>query len=317
VRGTALLAALLGAAACRAPAADPAAEPAAAPAATASRLDGARMLAAVGVLAHDSMEGRATATPGNARARRWLLAEFGAIGLEPPVGGHEQPFAIAAGGGAPQGVNLVGVIPGRTRPERVLVLGAHLDHLGVRRDSVYNGADDDASGVAAVLELARWFRAHPPASTVVVALFDAEEAGSVGSEAFVRTPPVPLDRVATMVNLDMVGRNAADELWIAGTAHWQKLLPVAEAAGERSALTVRLGHDRPGVAGVDDWTFASDHGSFHRAGIPFLYFGEEDHADYHRPTDDVERIQPAFLLGAAETVLDALLVLDTLQAPLR
>ncbi len=317
MRGVALLAALLGAAACRAPAAEPAAEPAAAPAAAASRLDGARMLGAVGVLAHDSMEGRATATPGIARARRWLLAEFAAIGLEPPEGGYGQPFAIGARSGSPQGVNLVGVIPGRRRPERVLVLGAHYDHLGIRRASIHNGADDDASGVAAVLELARWFRAHPPASTVVVALFDAEEAGSVGSEAFVRSPPIPLDRVAAMVNLDMVGRNAANELWIAGTAHWPKLVPVAETAGGRSALTVRLGHDRPGVAGVADWTFASDHGSFHQAGIPFLYFGEEDHADYHRPTDDVERIQPAFLLGAAETVLAALLVLDTLQAPLR
>ncbi len=281
------------------------------------RLDGARLIHDVGVLAHDSMEGRATATPGSARARRWLLTEFAAIGLEPPAGGHEQPFAIAAGEGAPTGVNLVGVIPGRRRPERVLVVGAHYDHLGIRRDAIHNGADDDASGVAAVLELARWFRAHPPASTVVVALFDAEEAGSVGSEAFVRGPPVPLDRVAAMVNLDMVGRNAADELWIAGPAHWPRLAPVAEAAARRSALTVRLGHDRPGVAGVDDWTDASDHGPFHEAGIPFLYFGEEDHADYHRPTDDVERIQPAFLLGAAETVLDALLVLDTLQAPLR
>jgi Zn-dependent M28 family amino/carboxypeptidase len=283
----------------------------------APRLDGARLMHDVGVLAHDSMEGRATATPGGARARRWLLAEIAAIGLEPPAGGFELPFAIAGGGDGLRGVNLVGVIPGRTHPERVLVIGAHYDHLGVRRDSVCTGADDDASGVAAVLELGRWFRAHPPASTIIVALFDAEEAGVVGSEAFIRNPPVPLDRMAAMVNLDMVGRNAANELWIAGTAHWPKLVAVAEAAGGRSALTVRLGHDRPGVAGVDDWTDASDHGPFHKAGVPFLYFGEEDHADYHRPTDDVERIQPAFLLGAAETVLDALLVLDTLQAPLR
>jgi len=317
VRRAALLAALIGAAACRAPAAERTAEPAAPSAAPTSRPDGTRMLAAVAVLAHDSMEGRATATPGSARARRWLLTELGEIGLEPPAGGFEQAFAISARGGGPRGVNLVGVIRGRTRPERVLVLGAHYDHLGIRRDSVYNGADDDASGVAVVLELARWFRAHPPASTIIVALFDAEEAGVVGSEAFIRSPPVPLDRMAAMVNLDMVGRNAANELWIAGTAHWPKLVPVAEAAGGRSALTVRLGHDRPGVAGVDDWTDASDHGPFHKAGVPFLYFGEEDHADYHRPTDDVERIQPAFLLGAAETVLDALLVLDTLQAPLR
>lgn len=308
MKRAALVAALLGAGACRAPAAQPTAAP---------RLDGGRMVAAIAGLAHDSMEGRAAATPGSARARRWLLGQLEAVGLEPPAGGYERPFPIAAGTATPRGVNLAGVIPGRSRPERMLVIGAHYDHLGVRRDSVYNGADDNASGVAVVLELARWFRAHPPASTVIVALFDAEEAGSAGAEAFVGNPPAPLHRVAAMVNLDMVGRNAAGELWIAGTAHWPRLRPVAEAVAGRSALTVRLGHDRAGVAGADDWTFASDHGAFHRAGIPFLYFGEEDHADYHRPTDDVERIQPAFLRGAAETVLDAVLILDTLQASVR
>lgn len=309
MRRAALLAVLLGTAACRAPSAQPAA--------AGPRLDAGRMIAAVRVLAHDSMEGRAAGTAGNARARRWLLGEFGALGLDAPPGGHAQAFPLADAPGAALGVNLVGIIPGRTRPGRVLVLGAHHDHLGIRRDSIYNGADDDASGVAAVLELARWLRAHPPASTVVVALFDAEEGGSLGAEAFLRAPPVPLAGVAAMVNLDMVGRNVADELWIAGTAHWPGLVPVAEAAAERSRLRVRLGHDRPGVAGMDDWTFASDHGPFHRAGIPFLYFGEEDHADYHRPTDDAERIQPAFLHAAAETVLDALLVLDTLATPAR
>ncbi|HJS48066.1 MAG TPA: M20/M25/M40 family metallo-hydrolase, partial [Gemmatimonadales bacterium] len=276
----------------------------------ASRLDGARMLGDVALLSHDSMEGRGAGTAGGARARRWLLAEYGRIGLEPGAG-FEQRFALDGGD---DGVNLVGTIPGRTRPDRVLVLGAHYDHLGTRRGAVYNGADDDASGVAAVLELARRFRAHPPASTVVVVLFDAEERGTEGSAALVRAPPVPLDRVAAVVNLDMVGRNAAGELWIAGPAHWPKLGPVAEVAAARSRLRVRLGHDGPGR---DDWTFASDHGPFHAAGVPFLYFGEEDHPDYHRPTDDVERIQPEFLHKAAETVLDALLVLDTLTAPTR
>ena len=297
-----LLAAAL--AACRAPAPGPAAG------AVALRLDGGRMLGDVALLAHDSMEGRGAGTAGGARARRWLLAEFGRIGLAPGAG-FEQRFALEDGR---EGVNLVGTIPGRTRPDRVLLLSAHYDHLGTRGGEVYNGADDDASGVAAVLELARRFRAHPPASTLVVALFDAEERGTEGSAALVRAPRVPLDRVAAVVNLDMVGRNAAGELWIAGPAHWPKLGPVAEVAAARSSLRVRLGHDRPGR---DDWTFASDHGPFHRAGVPFLYFGEEDHPDYHRTTDDVERIQPAFLHAAAETVLDALLVLDTLQAPVR
>jgi hypothetical protein len=282
----------------------------------AHRLDGQRMLAAVGVLAHDSMAGRAAGTPGGARARRWLAAQLGALGLD-ARGGIERPFALAGRDGRGIGVNLVAVVPGRSRTDRVLVLSAHYDHLGTRNGTVYNGADDNASGVAAVLEIARWLTAHPPASTVVLALFDAEEAGLQGAEAMVAEPPVPLERIAAVVNLDMVGRNEAGELWIAGTAHRPALGPVAEWAAARSALTVRLGHDTPGGVPGSDWTVASDHGPFHRAGVPFLYLGEEDHPDYHRPTDDVERIQPAFLRGAAETALDLLLVLDTLTTPLR
>ncbi len=291
--------------------------PAATPTTRTSRLDGDRMLAAVGVLAHDSMEGRAAGTAGGARARRWLLAQFDSIGLAAPDDGFAQEFAPGSDHGGPPGVNLAGILRGAVRPERVLVVGAHYDHLGVRRGETYNGADDNASGVAVLLELARWFRAHPPASTLVLVLFDAEEQGSLGSAAFLADPPAAPGRMAAMVNLDMVGRNAGNELWIAGTAHWPRLVPVAEAVAAGSAVLVRLGHDRAGAVLEDDWTFASDHGPFHRAGVPFLYFGEEDHADYHRPTDDVERIQPAFLTAAAETVLDALLVLDTLTTPLR
>jgi Zn-dependent M28 family amino/carboxypeptidase len=80
---------------------------------------------------------------------------------------------------------------------------------------------------------------------------------------------------------------------------------------------VRLGHDRPGVGAEQDWTGSSDHAAFHEAGVPFLYFGEEDHADYHRPTDDVERIDRQFLAAAAELVLDVLMMADTASASFR
>ena len=263
------------------------------------------------------MEGRGAGTPGGAKARRWLVAELERIGLEPPPGGFERPFTLMQAARTLQAANIAGIIRGRTRPDRVIVLSAHFDHLGVRGGQTYNGADDNASGVAAVLDIARWLSANPPESTVLVALLDAEEIGLRGARAFVADPPVALADMALDLNLDMVGRNARNELWIAGAARWPALQPIAEALQERARVVVRLGHDRPGVGSEADWTGSSDHGAFHQAGVPFLYFGEEDHPDYHQPTDDVERIDPGFLAAAAETVLDALLIVDTVQATLR
>lgn len=316
--GPLVLTALLlvaGSSGCRAqaPAAAPPAGDAATHEATSAtpRLDPRRLLADVTLLAHDSMEGRATGTPGALKARQWLAAELGRIGLEAPPGGFEQSFTLVQSGRTLPAANVAGLVPGRTRPGRLIVLSAHFDHLGVRGGQTYNGADDNASGVAAALEIARWLVAHPLESTVLVVFFDAEELGLRGSRAFVADPPVPLADMALDLNLDMVGRNARDELWIAGTSRWPALRPLAEAVAARNGIRVRLGHDRAGVGGEDDWTGSSDHGSFHQAGVPFLYFGEEDHPDYHRPTDDVERIDGEFLASAAEVVLDVLLMADT------
>ncbi|MGH7586292.1 MAG: M28 family peptidase, partial [Gemmatimonadales bacterium] len=296
----------------------PAAGSAAPPAgAAAPRLDPGRLLADVALLAHDSMEGRATGTPGALTARQWLVAELGRIGLEPTPGGFERPFTLVQSGRTLPAANVAGLVRGRTRPDRVIVLSAHFDHLGVRGGQTYNGADDNASGVAAVLGIARWLVTRPIESTVLVVFLDAEELGLRGARAFVADPPVPLADMALDLNLDMIGRNARDELWIAGTSRWPALRPLAEAVQARNGIRVRLGHDRSGVGGEDDWTGSSDHGAFDQAGVPFLYFGEEDHPDYHQPTDDVERIDREFLGAAAELVLDVLLMADTVGASFR
>src|SRR5690606_17653456 len=155
---------------------------------------------------------------------------------------------------------------------------------------IYHGADDNASGSAALLELARHFAASPPRNSVVVAALDAEEMGLRGARAFVANPPIPLDSILLNVNMDMVGRNAAGELYVAGTYHCPFLGGLVDAVAGRSGVTLLRGHDEPTLPAGDDWTLASDHGAFHAEDIPFLYFGVEDHPDYHRPTDTFENI---------------------------
>jgi Zn-dependent M28 family amino/carboxypeptidase len=271
-------------------------------------VDPAPLMADVAVLAHDSLEGRAAGTEGSRRARAFLtraLAETGARPLGGPERPFEHPFAWASG----SGVNLVGVVPGRGDGSDVIVLTAHYDHVGVRNGQVFNGADDNASGVAALLEIARRIAAEPLEHTLIVALVDAEELGMRGARAFVAEPPVPLERVALNVNLDMVSRTDG-LLWAGGASHTPALRAPLESVAARARVTLRLGHDRPGAPEGDDWTQLSDHVAFHERGIPFVYFGVEHHVDYHRPTDDVERMDAGDYVAAVQTILMALRELD-------
>jgi Zn-dependent M28 family amino/carboxypeptidase len=279
-------------------------------------LDSAQLLTDVSRLADDSMRGRRIGTPGNARARDFLAARFDALGLGRVGAGRIQVFPVAQPrlGDANRGYNVIGVVPGTVDTARFVVVSAHFDHLGVGRpvggDSIYNGADDNASGASALLVLAAYFMRHRPRQSLLFLATDGEEEGDLGSAAFVADPPVALDRILLDVNLDMVGRNIHDELFAAGPDRYPALRPVVDATAACSPITLRIGHDGRGSAG-DDWTDQSDQASFNAHGIPFVYFGEEDHPDYHRPSDTANRLMPAFYIAAVRTVADFLIHFDT------
>jgi hypothetical protein len=268
-------------------------------------VDSVALLRDLSILSADSMEGRAPGTEGGRRAKAFLVRSLEAIGVAPLGDRYRHPFDWPGGAGE----NVLGSIPGTDETGTVIVLTAHFDHEGVRNGRIFNGADDNASGVAAVLEVARRILVMPLRNTLVVALLDAEEEGLRGARAFVEEPPVPLERVALNVNLDMVSRTGG-LLWAAGAHHTPPLRPVLEAVAADAPVALRLGHDRPGAPEGDDWTSASDHGPFHAAGIPFVYFGVEDHPDYHRPTDDFERIDPGEYVDAVRTILSGIRALD-------
>jgi Zn-dependent M28 family amino/carboxypeptidase len=160
------------------------------------------------------------------------------------------------------------------------------------------------------LTLAESLTRQRPQHDVLLVWFDAEEGGMVGSRAFVEAPPVAVGRIAANLNLDMVGRHDAGALWVAGAAHTPLLAPIARAAAEGASVAVRLGHDTPSATPSDDWTLSSDHASFHRAGIPFLYLGVEDHADYHGAGDDAEKIRAAFFGGTTSYAIAVMRAMD-------
>ena len=282
---------------------------AAAQARAAERVDAAQLLKDVQTLSAAELEGRLTGSAGSRQARALILERFKTLRLQPVNGTYLQPFSFATGRGAGartfgDAANVMGMVPGTRERDRFVLVTAHYDHLGSRNGQVFHGADDNASGVAAMLQIARWLRANPQPVSVLFVAFEGEEQGLQGAKAFVARPPVDLTRVIAVVNMDMIARGDRNVLFAAGTHHYPALRPVVAAASAGRTITVRFGHDRPGVAGEDDWTHSSDHGPFHGAGVPFVYFGVEDHSDYHKPTDTSDRIPRAFFVEAVDVVLD-------------
>ena len=190
--------------------------------------------------------------------------------------------------------NTIGILEGsdpRLKHE-FLIYSAHMDHIGIspgQRDSINNGADDDASGTAGVIELAKAF-AQPgarPKRSIVFLTVSGEEKGLWGSRYFSEHPTVPLDRVVADFNIDMIGRNWRDTIVAIGKEH-----------SDLGATLQRVNRAHPelGITAIDDrWPeerfyFRSDHYNFARKGVPVLFFFNGVHPDYHRPTDSAEKI---------------------------
>ena len=288
------------------------------PAQTANlRIDSERLMQTVTTLADAKFEGRAAGSPGGIAARAYVLERFKSIGLHPVAGAHVFPFTFTrksvTSGEQGAGANVLAMCVGKDLTLPMFVVSAHYDHLGVRDGATYHGADDNASGVAVMLEAAAYCAKNPMRRSIVFAAFDAEEGGLNGARVFVSDGPIPRERIGLNINLDMVSRSEKREIFIAGTYHTPALKAPLEMVAKRAPIAVLFGHDRPVAiaGGVDDWTNQSDHGPFHAAKIPFVYFGVEDHPDYHKPTDTADKINRGFFVDVAETVLDAIIQLDT------
>lgn len=276
------------------------------PSPTSPPFDAKVLLRDVETLSADDMEGRAIGTSGIERARNFLLERYARAGLRSFDGGYLRRFGYK---GRMAGANIVGYVQGTRQPDRYIVVTAHYDHLGIREGKVHNGADDNASGTAALLAMAEYFGKNRPGNSIVFAAFDGEEEGLLGSKKFVEEPPVALASIIVNVNLDMISRSTKNELYAVGTRHYPALKPYLDEVAKNAKITLRLGHDGGPKSG-DDWTKQSDHYPFHKKRIPFVYFGVEDHQDYHRATDDFAFIDRAFYIQAVEVVLDTVKSFD-------
>lgn len=246
--------------------------------------------ASVETLASDAYEGRGSGADGGRRAGEWLVEQLKAIGVAPAgTEGYFQPFEA-------QGQrmrNVVATIPGREAGEHV-VIGAHYDHLGLGhqegsldllrgRGKIHNGADDNASGTAAILEVARAFKAsgETPRRRIVFVWFDGEERGLLGSQHLLANPVFPAESTFLMINLDMVGRLKGGKLTVFGSNTGDRLPGWLELANARVGLTLDLRETMQGN---------SDHAGWYERKVPVLVPFTGLHTDYHRPSDDTERL---------------------------
>ncbi|PUZ28382.1 peptidase M20 [Chitinophaga parva] len=270
-------------------------------------VDSSRLLNDIRTLSDDKYEGRRIGSRGSREAQYYLLGRFREIGLQPFNGKYERMFLYNDGGRNVTGTNIYGYIPGES--DGVIIITAHYDHVGMHRssdpaqtDSIFNGADDNASGTSGLLAMAQYYMQHKPRHMMVFAALDGEEEGLQGAKAFFVQPPFPVKQIRLNVNMDMISRNDQQELYASGLYYNPALKPFVDAAAEKSLIHLKTGHDRPDQ-GHNDWTAQSDQYEFKQRNIPYIYFGVEDHPDYHRASDEFKHIQPSFFFQAVNTVL--------------
>jgi hypothetical protein len=275
----------------------------------------AQLLEDVRILAADDMQGRDTGAPGGALARAYIVRRLETLGVAAPAMGREQPWEMTGrtreGPKTFNGANVLGVIPGTRVSDRYIVVTAHYDHVGVSDGQIFNGADDNASGVATMLALAADLKRQAPDHSVLIVALDGEERGLLGARHFVEAPPVPLTSIAMNLNFDMTARAETDgKLWVTGTYQNPTFRPILEPIPANGAVALAFGKDTPQDTGEDNWVEASDHAAFHRAQVPFLYFGVNYHPDYHRPSDDFEKVTPSVFISATELSIAGFRALD-------
>jgi Peptidase family M28 len=262
-----------------------------------------RLREEVATLASPAFEGRRG--EGGRKAASYLVEAFRALELEPLFDReYTQPVPGTGPGqvlGRNVGARLVGSDP--ILRDEWIVVSAHFDHLGIMEGVLYPGADDNASGVAMMLEVARSLvqGAERPKRSVMLVGFDLEEIGLYGSRYFVEHPPVPIEKIALFITADMIGRSLGGVcdpyVFVMGTEHAPGLRPwIAESARGRPVTVGLLGTDLMLIA-------RSDYGPFRARKVPYLFFTTGENPRYHSPRDTAETLDYAKLEAISRVIL--------------
>jgi len=284
-------------------------------------LDQQQLYKHIEILSSNDFDGRKLGSSGNKKAQDYIVQTLQELNVSPLGNSFYHDFTISGLFTDKQGSNIVAVIDGTNKLENkgYIVLSAHFDHIGKTGHKVFNGADDNASGTAALLSLAQRLITKSPNHDIILLFTDGEESNLKGANAFVNEHTDLLDDIKLNINLDM----------LAGSKNSQKLhfisrgvnkllsesdLEILTNIRDNSTIKVKKGFKKMSGTKVSTsqrrWVNASDHAIFHKARIPFLYFGVGTHKNYHKTSDTYENINRSLFLGAAESIYQQLVFID-------
>lgn len=282
-----------------------------------SKIDASALLSDFETLSSEAFAGRKYGTEGNLEAQQFIANELANSDISAFKGEFLHAFEYKRGLTTYAGTNVIGFKAGET--DKVIVLTAHFDHLGMRGSKIYYGADDNASGTAALLNIAKALQTMQTRHSVIYLFTDAEEENLVGANAFAQDFEGELANIILNLNMDMLaGAQYTKRLYYLpykvddlGVDDWQSELGYYAKTHD---ISIRKGprayHSFKGQKKKTNWRKASDHGVFYRYKIPFLYFGVGVHQNYHTPEDTFENTNHSFYIGTVHTIFDQLYNLD-------
>jgi hypothetical protein len=271
------------------------------------------------VIASDEMEGRDTGSPGQKRAGVYMINYYKSLGISYPkaLGSYYQKvpsdFMKKRGGeNLPDSENILAFIEGTEKPDEIVVVSAHYDHVGTKNGVVYNGADDDGSGTVAVMEIAKAFQSakkagNGPKRSILFLHVTGEEHGLFGSEYYTDNPVFPLANTVVDLNIDMIGRDdpanrGKQYVYVIGSEMLSSELKVINEAANNKTNKLELNYKYDDPKDPEGLYYRSDHYNFAKNNVPVAFFFDGIHEDYHKPTDDVEKIDYSLLEKRAQLV---------------
>lgn len=262
------------------------------------------------IVAADSMQGRNTGTEGQKKAGRYLISQYKAMGISypPAADGWYQtvPAEFMARSFSNTKLdtseNIWAFIPGSEKPDEILVISAHYDHVGTKNGEIYNGADDDGSGTTALLEIAQAFMdakkdGYAPKRSILFLHVTGEEHGLYGSKYYSEHPLYPLANTIADLNVDMIGRrddaHAADGnyVYVIGSDRLSTDLHNINEEANKKYTHLNLDYTFNARNDPNQFYFRSDHYNFAKKGVPIIFYFNGVHADYHRPGDTPDKIE--------------------------
>ena len=258
-------------------------------------------------LSADDKAGREPDTPGHAKAANYLRHRYQALSLQPLQYNYFHAFTFTQHMKEKRGTNVIGMIAGTSQPEEFILFTAHYDHLGRKGHRIYNGADDNASGVAVLLAIAGHFKTSAPHHSLLFVATDAEESGLHGAKALLDDPTIENNKIRLNINLDMLGNGGRKQiLFILAHGITGNMKDHLAAIPQLETLAVRLSTNPRRIYQESgnrhyrqNWRQASDHGAFDNVGIPYIFVASDVHSHYHKASDDIEIITPKFVADAA------------------